>query len=62
MSKIGASDVELEGMEEVGYYSGSIGPFLMHSSDKLLFNPYTQNQVFPIESYQTYVITIINFR
>ena len=29
------SDVELECMEEVGYYSSSIGPYLMHSSDKV---------------------------
>ena len=42
-------------MEEVGYYS--TGPYLMHSCDKVLFNPYTQNQVLSIESYQTYVVT-----
>ena len=37
------SDVELECMEEVGYYSTS--PFLMHSSDKVLLNPYTQSKM-----------------
>ena len=30
-------------MEEAGYYS--TGPYLMHSSDKVLLNPYTQNEV-----------------
>ena len=30
-------------MEEVGYYSS--GPYLMHSSDKVLLNPYTSKIV-----------------
>ena len=48
------SDVELECMEEVGYYSTS--PYLMHSSDKVLLNPYTQNPVLSIESCQSNVV------
>ena len=46
------SDVEL-----VVWKKWGTGPFLMQSSDKVLFNPYTQNQVFSIKSYQTYVVT-----
>ena len=43
------SDVELELFGRSGvlwyvYYYG-IGPFLIHSSAKVLLNPYTQNQV-----------------
>ena len=52
------SDVELELYGRSGvlwyvHYYG-IGPFLMHSSAKVLLNPYTQNQVFSIESRQSY--------
>ena len=38
-------------MEEVGFYGTydymvlEIDPYLMHSCDKVLLNPYTQNQV-----------------
>ena len=39
------------------YYN--TGPYLMHSSDKVLFNPYTQSKVLSIESYQTYVVNYI---
>ena len=41
------SDVELDCMEEVRhvFYCLNIGPFLMHSSDKALLNPYTQSKV-----------------
>ena len=44
-------------MEEVGYHG--TGPLLMHSSDKVLFNPFTHNQVLSIECYQTYVVTTL---
>ena len=39
------------------FYCYDIDPFLMHSSDKVLLNPYTQSKVLSIESYQTYVVT-----
>ena len=38
-------------------YDGT-GPILIHSSDKVLLNPYTKNQVFSIEKViRTYAVT-----
>ena len=53
MSRFGISDVEqdLYGRSEVPWYLGALDlvHYLIHSCDKVILNPYTKNQVFPIE-------------
>ena len=58
MAKLSSSVVELDGMEEVGYYI--LVHFLMLSSVKVLLNPYTQvkvlSMVFQIKMYFSHIM------